>query len=384
MKLIRTEAEAASRALAETRGPFPNFENSIFATETPHLGKLRNATLTTIAPTGTLSIIANCSSSIEPLFAVCYVRCVLDQDELIELNPLFEDIAKREGFYSEALIRKLAVSGTVQELEEIPEHIRRLFITARELAPEWHVKMQAVFQRYVDNGVAKTINFPRHATVADVERAYMLAYQSGCKGITIYREGSRKHQVLTPGISIAAEDTRPQLVPRRRPLITVGITEKLKTGCGNLYVTINEDAQGLFEVFAKLGKTGGCAAAQAEAISRLISLSLRSGINIDAILKQVRGIRCPSPHVASGRVILSCPDAIATAIERYIKRRDTGELEPALKTDEYISKSQTLDAFLEPEGSAADMVGICPDCGFVLFPEGGCVLCRSCGYTRCG
>ncbi|MBC7334313.1 MAG: adenosylcobalamin-dependent ribonucleoside-diphosphate reductase, partial [Actinobacteria bacterium] len=197
MSFIQEESKKASRKLAEERGVFPNFKGSIY--DSPDGYKIRNATTTTIAPTGTLSIIAGCSSGIEPLFAVSFIRNVMDNEKLVEVNPYFEEIAKREGFYSEELMEKIALQGNLAGIEEVPERYRRIFVTAHEISPVWHVRMQAAFQKYVDNAVSKTVNFPHSATVRDVEEVFMLAYRLGCKGITIFRDRSRQEQVLVAG-----------------------------------------------------------------------------------------------------------------------------------------------------------------------------------------
>jgi ribonucleoside-diphosphate reductase alpha chain len=197
MKFIYDESKVASVKLAEQRGSFPNFKGSVW--EKKGYKAMRNATTTTIAPTGTLSIIAGCSSGIEPIFAVCFIRNVMDNTELLELNPHFEKVAEERGFYSDELIHRIAKEGSVQHIEEIPEDVRRVFITAHEVSPEWHVRMQAAFQRYVDNAVSKTVNFANSATQQDVEKVFMLAYELGCKGITVYRDGSREEQVLNVG-----------------------------------------------------------------------------------------------------------------------------------------------------------------------------------------
>ncbi len=197
MSFIWHESEKASAELAKKRGPFPNFNDSKYASNGGP--ELRNATTTTVAPTGTLSIIANCSSGIEPLFAICYVRNVMDNTELLEVNPLFEKIAYERGFYGEDLMRRIAERGTVQGMKEVPKDIQEIFITAHDVSPEWHVRIQAAFQKYTDNAVSKTVNFPKDATIEDVRKVYMLAYKLGCKGVTIYRDGSRESQVLNIG-----------------------------------------------------------------------------------------------------------------------------------------------------------------------------------------
>ena len=321
MKFINDEGHAASRALAKIRGAFPNFKGSIY--DRPGAEPIRNATVTTIAPTGTISIIANASSGVEPLFAVSYVRQVMDKNILVEVNPLFEKIAKSEGFYSEALMQKIAEHGTIHEISDIPEQVRELFVTAHDISPEVHISMQAAFQRYTDNAVSKTVNFPNDATMEDVEKVYRLAYQSNCKGVTIYRDGSRDEQVLSTGskkeeAAVAAVHVEEKRTTKReRPKALKGWTYQMQTGCGPLYITINEDNSGLFEVFTTMGKAGGCAASQCEAIGRMVSLAWRSGIQGRSVVKQLLGISCHSPSGFGDNKVLSCADAVAKAIRSH-------------------------------------------------------------------
>ena len=378
MAFISQEAARASEELASERGAFPNFEDSIFKGTRPR----RNATLTTIAPTGTLSIIAGCSSGVEPLFALAYVRHVLDNQELVEVHPLFEQVARAEGSWTDEMVKQIAHTGSAAVAPGIPEKYRRLFRTALEIDPIWHVRMQAAFQRFTDNAVSKTINLPNEATAEDVEKVYLLAYKLGCKGLTVYRDRSREMQVLTTGSPAAkgsaksagqctvqgsqgsgqgtgqgnpaagqgsgpgagqgagpGSDQGPagarssrasqppeqpfvlpsSIEPRPRPERTDGATERLLTGCGKLYVTVNKDEIGLCEVFASMGKSGGCAASQSEAIARLISLALRSGVRVDSIVRELRGIRCPSPSWQNGGMVLSCADAMGIVLERQMK-----------------------------------------------------------------
>lgn len=372
MGFIDAEAKAASRKLAEERGSFPNFKGSVY--DTPGGAPVRNATVTTIAPTGTLSIIATCSSGIEPLFAVSYVRTVMDNDRLIEVNPIFEDIAVKRGFYSRELMALIADHGSVQGLEEVPEDVRRAFVTAHDIPPVWHVRMQAAFQKHTDNAVSKTVNFSHDATPDDVREVYDLANELGVKGVTIYRDGSKDNQVLTTGQtgkaaeSAEAGGSRGDIEPRPRPAVTMGRTEKIKTGCGNLYVTINSDEHGLCEVFTSMGKSGGCAASQSEALSRMISMSLRAGVDPEAVVRQLRGIRCPSPTWAEGGKVLSCADAVGIALEHFIEWLATGESPTAV-----VKNVDALD----------NLAGACPECGSALEHESGCAVCRACGFSKC-
>ncbi len=361
---ISAEADKASIELAQERGVFPAFEGSIY--DMPDGPRFRNASRTTIAPTGSLSIIANCSSGIEPLFALSYMRHILEGEEFIEVNPYFEEAAKKRGFYSPDLMKQLAEGKRLKDIEEVPEEIKRLFITAHDISPEWHVKMQAVFQKFTDSAVSKTVNFPHEATPEDVAKVYMLAYQEGLKGITIYRDRSRESQVLTVGEGIKRAEGK--LAPRKRPKVTTGVTERVNTGCGYIYVTVNFDSQGISEVFSTLGKAGGCAAAQLEAISRLTSLALRSGIDVESIVKQLRGIRCPSIAWEQGHAILSCADAIASVLEKYIREKTATNPDTPSKNPEMVKS----------------WAGQCPDCGGPLIYQEGCNICLACGFTKCG
>ena len=372
MNFIQKEGRKASKILGEQRGSFPNFKGSIWENK----GDMRNATVTTIAPTGTISIIAGCSSGIEPLFAVFFIRNVLDKDDrLIEINPYFEKIAKEKGFYSEALMEKIAKKGSIQELDEIPDEVKEVFVTALDIPPEWHVRMQAAFQKYTDNAVSKTVNFRKEATIEDIRQVFKMAYELECKGVTVYRYGSRKEQVL----STTEEKQEIERKPRTRPMSISGSTLKMGTGCGNLYVTINETSSGPFEVFASLGKAGGCAAAQSEAVSRLLSLCFRSGIDVDTVIRQLKGIRCPSPFFGRSGPILSCPDALAKAIEAHIKSREKNI--PPVVTEvprlDKFEEEKTTEEYLSP-------VGVCPDCGNPLIFEEGCRICKQCGFSTCG
>ncbi len=360
MRFISEEANMESARLGQTRGLFPAFKGSIY--DSADGLRPRNASRTTIAPTGTLSIIAGCSSGIEPLFALSYVRNILDGEELIEVNPYFEKIAKDGGFYSPELIKQLADGKSLRDIENIPDRVKNIFSTSHDIAPEWHVKMQAAFQKYTDSAVSKTVNLPNEATPEDVATIYRLAYKLGLKGLTIYRDRSRDSQVLNIGHEVEEPETKH--TPRQRPKVTKGITERVNTGCGYIYVTVNFDDQGICEVFSSLGKAGGCASAQLEAASRLISLALRSGIDIASVTKQLRAIRCPSVAWEQGRLVLSCSDAIASILEKYINGHD-----------EHTTKDF---------GVAKNWTGQCPECGSILVYQEGCHICPSCGYTKCG
>ncbi len=376
MSFILNEAKKKSCQLAKEKGVFPAFKDSIL--EKQNLS-LRNATLTTIAPTGTISIIAGpTSSGIEPLFAISYYRNVMDNDKLVEAEPVFEETARERGFYSRQLMEKIAETGSIQKIEEIPADVKRVFVTAHDIQPEWHIRMQAVFQKYTNNAVSKTINFPHDAGVSDVRKAYLLAYQLGCKGITVYRDKSRQEQVLNIAgkqEAEAKEEPRVQMgkiIPQPRPEVTTGTTTKVATGCGNLYITINSDEQGRpFEVFTQMGKAGGCAASQLEAIGRLVSLALRSSIEVRAIIEQLRNIRCPSPSWEKGVRIFSCADALARVIEKRLVNNNNSETPMVSSSREHS------------QHGVSNIVGVCPDCGGALRHEEGCVKCYACGFTRC-
>jgi ribonucleoside-diphosphate reductase alpha chain len=446
MHFIQDEARRMSVELAEKKGVFPLFDKSIYK----DLGvRVRNATTTTIAPTGTLSIIAGCSSGIEPIFAISYIRNVMDNDELIEVNPIFREVAETGGFYSDDLMRQIAKKGSLHEFAEIPANVRDVFVTAHDITPEWHVKMQASFQKYTDNAVSKTVNLSHDATRDDVRAVFELAYKTYCKGVTIYRDGSREMQVLNIGEVKGKETSKPEaavseakpesgmhqttpvIAPRPRPDITTGFTEKVKIGCGNLYITVNYDENGICEVFTNTGRAGGCPS-QSEATSRLVSIALRSGIDAKSIVEQLKGIRCPSTIRQKDLKVLSCPDAIGRLIEKVLKLQNgngngnghsngngNGGGDPVMPSGNEAgiirsvaakSKSDidTLDFIPKPKGNSSeydeeytvtDMLNDkdggyslsdvlhmtnCPECGEPVEHEGGCVICRHCGFSKCG
>jgi len=359
MGFLSETADDESENLARERGVFPAFKGSVYDTAGgPHY---RNASRTTIAPTGSLSIIANCSSGIEPVFALTYVRHILDKEDFLEVNPLFEREARSRGFYSDDLMRALAEGKRLRDMADMPEDVRRTFVCAYDISPEWHVRMQAAFQRHTDSAVSKTVNFPKTATRDDVERVYLMAYEEHLKGITIYRDGSRQDQVLTTGA--APKEEKPTMRPRQRPKVTRGITERVNTGCGNMYVTINFDEVGACEAFATLGKAGGCAAAQLEGISRLVSNALRCGLDVGSVVKNLRGIRCPSIAWEQGKAVMSCADALAGVLEKY-----AGDQPEAVPSHSAIR---------------GQVAGQCPECGGSVIHQEGCSICTSCGYTKC-
>jgi ribonucleoside-diphosphate reductase alpha chain len=377
MGFIEGEAVKASEELAIDRGVFPNWEESVWKGKGR---RVRNATLTTIAPTGTISIVAGCSSGVEPIFALAYIRNVMDNTELPEAHPALERILKERGLYSEGLMKGVAAVGGLHDMD-VPEDLKRVFVTAHDVSPEWHIRMQAAFQDHVDNAVSKTVNFPNQARPEDVERVYLLAYELGVKGVTIYRDGSRQEQVLNIGeVKRKGVDggraVQMQLGPQGTPIMPVrpsrspvlrGETREKVTGCGSLYVTVNEDDLGPREVFANMGKAGGCASASTEAIGRLISLAFRYGVPPDKIVKQLKGIRCHVPLGFGPNQILSCPDAIGRALaDKY-----------------HIGGGNGGPAVGQLEMPIAVAQGACPDCGGAIEHEGGCMVCRSCGYSKC-
>jgi ribonucleoside-diphosphate reductase alpha chain len=343
MQFIQETSHEASQRLAEQRGSFPLIEHSVY--EHP----MRNATTTTIAPTGSLSIIADCSSGIEPLYALVYSRKAVDT-ELMVGNPSFINLAKQEGFYSEQLMKEIFHNGTVQDNPRVPPHIQRIVKTALEINYSWHIKMQAIFQEYTDNAVSKTVNLPHSATQEDIGQVIFLAYESGCKGVTIYRDGSRTEQVYSRGRK-----------PRKRPETMRGTTTKFKVGnCGNLYVTVNQDDQGVCEVFVNIGGEG--CPPLSEAVGRVISLALRSGVEVDAVLKQIKDIKCTGCVADEATMVLSCPAAIAQAIEKQVKG---------------------ISRYTPKKGAEPHFADICPLCSGIMHQVEGCSVCEACGYTQC-
>ncbi len=363
MGFVQAEAHEASRHLSASRGPFPNIDRSVFQGDEAR--NYRNATCTTIAPTGTLSILAACSSGIEPVFALSYVRRVMDGDELVEVNPLFEAVAKARGFYSPALMARIAEKGSIAHMADIPEDVRRIFVTAHDVSPEWHIRMQGAFQSHTDNAVSKTVNLPRTATVEEVQSIYDMAFDLGCKGVTIYRDGSKENQVLSVGDGPGTDaPSTPLHEVRERPEILEGFTSKMTTGMGQLYVTVTEMDGRPFEVFATIGKSGKSTTAKTEAIGRLISLALRSGVDVEEIINQLKGICGEHAVFQKGGRVLSIPDAIARVLEkRYLK----GGYRAGVKKTE------------------ASLTGdLCPECGGTVAHEEGCMKCHLCGFTKCG
>ncbi len=360
MGFIQKESHEASINLAKKRGIFKNYDQSIYK-DKPGCA-YRNATTTTIAPTGTLSIIANCSSGIEPLFALSFVRTVMDNDKLMEVNPHFESVAKERGFYSSRLMDKIAREGSIRHFDEIPEDIRKIFVTAHDISPEWHIRMQAAFQKHTDNAVSKTVNLPQDTTTADALKIYNMAYELGCKGVTIYRDGSKKNQVLSFNKKDESVNTSIAAV-KERPATLEGFTTRMKTGMGQLYVTVSEYEGLPFEVFATIGKSGRSTTAKTEAIGRLVSLALRTGVEVEKVIEQLKGIGGEHPVFQEGGLVLSIPDAIGRVLEkRYLK-----------------------DGLYKARRYSNSLLGeICPECSQTVSFEEGCMICHFCGFTKCG
>ena len=402
MRFIQHETYRASQELAENRGPFPEWERSAYNTGSD-ARPMRNSAPVTIAPTGTISIIAGASSGIEPLFALSYVRNVMDNTRLVEGNTYFEAVARHEGFYSEELMEQLAAVGSLEELD-VPGWVKDVFRVSHDIDPRWHVRMQAAFQEYTDNAVSKTINFPHDATVDDVAEAYRSAYTLGCKGITVYRDGSKAEQVLSTGATTdpAQSDARPDVVeievpgprvPRGRPRQIHGITERVRTGHGNMYVTVNVDPDGLpFEVFGTMGKAGGCDAALLEAVSRLVSLALRAGIETGEVTRQLRGITC-CPAWDEGVLVGSGPDAVALVLDNLMNGIDAGGSPPAGVQLTFPGSSVAGNGNSHGSGGGnghsvapAYPVGFaqrCPECNGGVVNQEGCLTCYSCGWNKC-
>ena len=355
---IQKHAHQASEDLAKKRGCFPNWKGSIW--DTKHHKPMRNAACTTIAPTGSISIICGgCSGGIEPIFSITTERIALDGQKFKQINPLVEELGIKEGWLS-SRVRKLLKQGVPpKDIPEIPRELAAVLVTAHEIGIESHVRMQAVFQQYTDNAVSKTVNLPGDATIKDVDKIFRLAYQLGCKGVTVYRDNSRENQVLTTAHNGPQSDINTPS-PRPRPRKTIGTTIKSKTGCGSLFITLNRDEEGLFEIFTNLGKAGGCPS-QSEATARILSVALRSGVGPEVLIEQLKGIRCLST-VARRKSnkdidVLSCPDAIARAMQDVL-----GQSYESIETSQ-INK--------------------CPDCSYPLRRESGCNVCDNCGYSKC-
>lgn len=421
MSVIQQEADDKSRELAKERGPFPAWEGS--PPQKNGEAPTRNACRLTVAPTGTISMIAGCSSGIEPLFSLAFRKHnILGGETLYYIDNNFERVARERGFYSDDLMEFLADGGSLQDRDDVPQDMKDLFRVAADISPVDHVRMQAAFQESTDAAISKTINFPNQATIEDVETAYMLAWELKCKGITVYRAGSREREVLTTGTGeSAAADTRAVeesvdsstttpgfLTPRDRPSEVSGVTRRIRTGHGNAYVTINTNGEGRpFEVFATVGKVGGCGAVDLDAISRLASLALRSGVDPEAIVKQLRGLTC-CPAWDEGTLVRSNPDAMAIALDRQLQaspltgpetvrtKRDSAQLGMAMPEARPVlggAEARAVPDFTTvASGNSSDATearaalnrNLCPECEQpTLAHEEGCVKCYTCGFSKC-
>jgi ribonucleoside-diphosphate reductase alpha chain len=447
MEFVDVESKRESQRLAEERGAFPEWARSIFGPDETCArdaqGKrirpmqlLRNCNVTTVAPTGTISIIAGCSSGLEPLFAVAFMR---NQAGVMmpDVNEDFVAIAKREGWYSDELMERIAKEGHVH-FDEVPAKWQRVFVTANEIRPEWHIRMQAAFQLHTDSAISKTTNFAHTATVDDVRAIYEQAYEAKCKGVTVYRDGSRDAQVLSTGATEKAKaertgagkddkraagelhgtiaeleaeidrlkkalfDSESENLARRqkraRPEKLRGTTIRKETPLGTMFVNITEDDRGQpFEVFVTLGKAGGSAMADAEAMGRLISLALRSGIPVMEVHRQLRGISSDRAVGLGPHKVLSVPDAIGIALHEWYQDKQGVQQElmrptpvsgvPTVEEVPAVSQVVTGEqlAFVSlNDQQAQSFIGTCPDCGSQLEFAEGCVKCHVCGFSECG
>ena len=361
MRFVQEEGRAASIQLAEERGPFPTFGESLYALK--GMKPQRNATVTTIAPTGTLSIIGGCSSRVGPRFVPCFARNVMDGERLVEVNPYFEAALLSTNDHTPELMEAVAACGSIQDMDFLPAELRRVFVTAMDISAEAHLRMQAAFQKYTDNAVSKTVNLANNATVEDIEHIYRLAYELDCKGVTVYRDGCKSMQVLTTGGADKKAEAGHASVVRQRPDVVEGFTQKVQTGLGVLYLTVNEVDGQPFEVFATIGKSGRSITAKAEAIGRLVSLCFRSGVAVRDVVAQLKGIGGEHPVFQKKGILLSIPDAIAWVLE-----------------NRYLKGSQPV-----PASSGQDLQNpACPECGAEMQFQEGCHICQNCGYSRCG
>ncbi len=416
MSFINEESHKMSQQLANEKGVFPLWKDSIWGKKKI---KQRNAALTTVAPTGSISMMLDCSSGIEPNFALYFTKQDKDGLQYKYLNPVFEQALKERGIDIEksGIMNELMKTGSIQGLSDLPKDLRDTFVVSMDISAEDHIYMQAAFQKHVDNSISKTINFPNSATREEVAAGYVLAWKQKCKGMTFYRDGSRNIQVLNIGdasqIKSATEDptktaksaptpvssgtVRPmnlgmdkdRIEPRVRHDVMIGKTYRVKTGYGNLYVTVNDDEYGEpFEVFASLGKSGGFFQEQSEGLCRLISLSLRSGMKVEVIIQNLKGIRGPMPMMTNKGTILSLPDAIAQILEEHVTTKSSTQVAapaPVAATITAPKATEANDGFLR-KNTIADMGMMpgCPECGASLTLKEGCMSCTSCGFSRCG
>ena len=414
MKTITDTAHEASQQLAKEKGVFPNIGFSVFAKKKI---KMRNAALTTVAPTGSISMMYDCSSGIEPNFALAFVKQDKDGHQYHYFNQYFEAALKQRKF-SEAKIKEIkeaiVATGSIQNVSDLPEDLKKTFVVAMDISAIDHMKMQSGFQKNVDNSISKTINFSNSATKADVAEGYIYAWKSKCKSATVYRDGSRNVQVLNIGTgeniasTLEMPDAKKQSVvalpqqqpmnlpmdagkiePRLRTDVMSGRTYRVKTGYGNLYITINDDELGApFEVFASLGKSGGFFQEQSEGLCRLISLSLRAGIKVEEVIKNIKGIRGPMPVMTNKGTILSLPDAIAQVIEEHVAAKQPAEQKAVMA--EMLAAVKAAAGSDKP-GVASEKDSIanmgmmpgCPECGAGLVLKEGCMSCVACGFSRC-
>jgi ribonucleoside-diphosphate reductase alpha chain len=395
MEFINREAHQESQRLGEERGPFPLWKQSIYAEDRP----IRNSTVTTIAPTGSIGILANASGGIEPLFAIVYRHIVKSEGRtLMFVNPKFEEAAKKGGFYSQELMDKVAEMGTVRNIDGVPNEAARVFGTAHEIDPKWHVKMQAAFQKYTDNAVSKTINLRHETTIEDVKEAYQLAWERGCMGITVFRDGSKGEQVLNLGVQKSGEASasraKEEQVIKPRPVRVEGATYRIETPVGSAFITVNHDEDGNpFEVFVTIGKAGSEVAAMAEALGRLISTTLRFG-NHMAPKERAREIMDQLHGIGGGRSVgfgpnrvRSLPDAIARAIGMNFGL--LGYQEQTTSTKSPLPNNVQLSMINDQNIGRAEVTlgkrgDICPACGeATLIFEEGCKKCYGCGYSEC-
>ena len=372
MYKINQYCKKASEELASERGAYPEYEQSQYTTP------IRNTSPTCIAPTGTISMIAGASSGIEPLFALYYVRNVMDQTKLVEYSPYLKYLAAEEEWNIGSINKSLQDIGDLSEAD-IPQWAKEVFVSSYQITPEWHIKMQAAFQQYTDNAVSKTVNFPDDASIDDVRQVYNEAYRLKCKGVTIYRDGSKQNQVLTR-LTEKPTDTK---TIKDRPRDMIGVTKKINTGHGIIYVTVNHDENNQpFEVFGMLGKAGGCDAAMLEAITRLSSLVLRSGVDPSLLVRQLSGITC-CPAWDNGKQVLSSPDAIAIAVNEVISQDTNGHaLQPSLFSVNGHSVNGHNNGHNNGHSNYNNMQR-CPECHNAMIPEEGCFKCYQCGISKC-
>lgn len=399
MKFIQKEADNASEALANIRGVFPAFEGSIY--DKPRGIKPRNGARTTIAPTGTTAMLADTSSGCEPLFALTYAKNTIEGKRMFQTSPYFLEALKKRGLYSEELLEQIQTnSGSIQNIDSIPADLKKTFVVAGDITPEWHLKVQAAFQKHIDSAISKTINFPNEATVEDVRSAYTYAHEAGCRGITIYRDGSREKQVLEVKkessyydklAGIKSEESKETELPlempinlKPRPSVLNGKTYRIETPLGRAFVSVNEDEDGnIFEVFINVGRAGSDITADAEAIGRLISLTFRIPTDFSShqiaqkVVSQLRGIGGSSSTGFGAERVRSLADAVAKAIDQHQTAKALEE-----NNDTIIETNETAPLWEEPKKSVR--TDMCPECGSAsLRSIEGCQKCELCGFSKC-